>query len=139
MQRCLGRLFVYSLVAVSTLTSAAQAAKESAGSREASVIGHRVHGFILNDSDGKRHALDEYSKYRLVVLTFLGVECPLVKLLRSDWSNFPTNTNRAAYCLSASIRIARTPSQNWPYTRDFTISGSGTQGYGKSTSRPTGC
>lgn len=39
--------------------------------------------FKLKDQDGKPVSLDDFSKYEAVVITFLGTECPLVKLYAS--------------------------------------------------------
>jgi len=45
-----------------------------------SPVGQRVQSFNLDDYRGKSHSLDDFSESRLVVITFLGTECPLVKL-----------------------------------------------------------
>jgi peroxiredoxin len=45
-----------------------------------SVIGQRVDDFALKDFRGREHRLSEYSGSPVVVLAFLGTECPLAKL-----------------------------------------------------------
>jgi peroxiredoxin len=44
------------------------------------VIGRRIENFVLRDAQGVLRSLDEFSQHRLVVVAFLGVECPLAKL-----------------------------------------------------------
>lgn len=43
-------------------------------------IGKRIEGFKLRDFRGAWHALDDFKESRLVVVAFLGTECPLVTL-----------------------------------------------------------
>lgn len=43
-------------------------------------VGLQVDGFSLPDTDGKRLSLAEHGNDRLVVLAFLGTECPLARL-----------------------------------------------------------
>ncbi|HUG89537.1 MAG TPA: redoxin domain-containing protein, partial [Planctomycetaceae bacterium] len=58
--------------------SAATAAKGPP--RAAASIGRAVEEFALRDYRGKEHALSDYGEATVVVLAFLGTECPLVKL-----------------------------------------------------------
>ena len=46
----------------------------------AQVSSNQVIDFALNDSDGRRHQLSDYGDSKLVVVAFVGIECPLVKL-----------------------------------------------------------
>ncbi len=43
-------------------------------------IGQMVEEFRLNDSRGKEHSLAEFESEKIVVIAFLGTECPLAKL-----------------------------------------------------------
>ena len=43
-------------------------------------LGRRIEGFQLQDFRGTEHALSDYHESKLVVLAFLGTECPLAKL-----------------------------------------------------------
>jgi len=45
-----------------------------------SPIGRKVANFVLRDYRGKSHALADYADRKLMVLAFLGTECPLAKL-----------------------------------------------------------
>lgn len=45
-----------------------------------SLIGKKVESFSAKDFRGRTHSLDEYSDSKVVVLAFLGTECPLAKL-----------------------------------------------------------
>ncbi len=47
---------------------------------ETSRVGQKVDDFRLRDFRGKEHTLAELAESRLVVVAFLGVECPLAKL-----------------------------------------------------------
>lgn len=68
----LPRLVILAFFAV--CASLAQAAEE----RALSPIGQKVANFSLPDAHGKRVALDDY-KDKVVVLAFVGTECPLAK------------------------------------------------------------
>ena len=46
----------------------------------ASQIGKRITTFSAKDFRGRTHTLDEYSDSKVIVLAFLGTECPLAKL-----------------------------------------------------------
>ena len=45
-----------------------------------SPLGRKVEGFTLQDFRGKDHALEDFRESKLVVVAFLGTECPLAKL-----------------------------------------------------------
>lgn len=65
------RTFLFSCFILASLVSVEAA--ESA-------IGRRVADFTLADFRGKQHSLADWRESKLVVLAFLGVECPLAKL-----------------------------------------------------------
>src|SRR5262245_48360356 len=46
---------------------------------EALPVGRKVAGFKLQDHRGAWHALDDLKESKLVVLAFLGTECPLAQ------------------------------------------------------------
>ncbi len=43
-------------------------------------LGRKIENFTLNDFRGKSHSLADFKKSKLVVVAFLGTECPLAKL-----------------------------------------------------------
>lgn len=45
-----------------------------------SLVGRKVDDFSVRDYRGKEHSLSDYSSSKVVVLAFLGTECPLAKL-----------------------------------------------------------
>jgi peroxiredoxin/mono/diheme cytochrome c family protein len=51
-----------------------------AASGEPSALGTKVDGFELSDAYGKEHRLADYADRPLVVLAFVGTDCPLAKL-----------------------------------------------------------
>lgn len=53
---------------------------EKASADKSSPLGKKLDGFALQDFRGKSHSLDELKDARLVVVAFLGTECPLSKL-----------------------------------------------------------
>jgi peroxiredoxin len=61
------------VVALGTLGAASAAAGEPR-------VGRIIDEFALRDFRGKQHALSELADSRLVVVAFLGVDCPLAKL-----------------------------------------------------------
>ena len=66
---------VFAMLAGLVPTTADEPRQEAAGS-----IGQAVHAFTLSDYRGREHSLAEYDEAQVVVLAFLGTECPLVKL-----------------------------------------------------------
>jgi peroxiredoxin/mono/diheme cytochrome c family protein len=52
----------------------------AAAAEQDSLIGRRIDGFTLKDFRGQTHALDDFQDKKLVVVAFLGTECPLAKL-----------------------------------------------------------
>lgn len=46
----------------------------------APILGRQIESFTLQDFRGKEHSLSDFSDRRLVVVAFLGTECPLAKL-----------------------------------------------------------
>jgi peroxiredoxin len=55
------------------------------------IIGRQVTDFKLNDFDGKTHSLSEFQDKQLVILAFLGTECPLAKLYAPQLEQLATN------------------------------------------------
>lgn len=55
---------------------------ESAASNvpDKSVIGRKLDSFALDDFRGKQHTLADYADQKLLVIAFLGTECPLARL-----------------------------------------------------------
>jgi peroxiredoxin len=62
----------------STLCSTIRAADDSRPAADS--IGRTVESFTLSDYRGREHSLAEYRDADVVVLAFLGTQCPLVKL-----------------------------------------------------------
>ncbi len=73
MRRCW--IHVLSLSALVCLLASASQAEETR-----SLIGRHIEPFDLHDFRGKVHALDDYADKQLVVVAFVGIECPLAKL-----------------------------------------------------------
>src|SRR5690349_18764578 len=61
------------VAAIAGLAGPVYSAKSSAS------IGRKIEGFSLRDFRGKTHELAELSDKQLVVVAFLGCECPLAK------------------------------------------------------------
>src|SRR3954453_10555339 len=66
---------IFALVVLGVLASAAARAEQPK-----SVIGKRVDNFTLKDFRGQSFSLSQNAKNKVVVLAFLGTECPLAKL-----------------------------------------------------------
>jgi peroxiredoxin/mono/diheme cytochrome c family protein len=76
-------LWVVSLCAAlagSSVSSRAVAADAEGSHELAAKLGHKVAPFSLQDYRGKEVTLDDVKDAKLVVVAFLGVECPLSKL-----------------------------------------------------------
>ena len=68
------------LVAGALASSLAIATRAQAASPPPSALGMKVQGFTLADAYGKKHSLADYANQKLVVLVFLGTECPRARL-----------------------------------------------------------
>jgi len=55
-------------------------ALNSVQAAESAPVGQKVEDFTLKDYRGKTHSLSDFDKSKLVVVAFLGTECPLAKL-----------------------------------------------------------
>jgi len=71
-------LLVLGIVVLSGMVSSVASAAEAVASAES--IGRPVSNFALKDFRGKTHTLSEMDDSKLVVVAFLGTECPLAKL-----------------------------------------------------------
>lgn len=69
-------LHATALVASFVLASGLSASAEETES----LIGRQIDGFELKDFRGETHQLSDYADSKLVVVAFLGTECPLAKL-----------------------------------------------------------
>ncbi len=79
------RVQAIALVALATLCSTPAMAVESkpAVGKSLPAIGKTVANFTLKDFHGQPHALNDVGKDKIVVLAFVGVECPLAKMYSS--------------------------------------------------------
>lgn len=73
------RSVLYATLAIIAFTSGAVQAATSAESKSP-FIGQLVDDFTLSDIHGQSHKLSDFSDKKLVVVAFLGTECPLAKL-----------------------------------------------------------
>jgi peroxiredoxin len=69
------RIRSIALVALATLCSLQATAAETK-----SFLGQKIDNFTLKDYRGQSHSLDTAGQNKIVVLAFLGVECPLARL-----------------------------------------------------------
>ena len=67
-------------------------AKTTLAEPKPSPVGEKVEDFTLSDVYGKTHSLADYADQKLVVLAFLGAECPRADSMPRDWNNCPTST-----------------------------------------------
>ncbi|OYV87744.1 MAG: hypothetical protein B7Z73_09685, partial [Planctomycetia bacterium 21-64-5] len=49
------------------------------GTETAAPVGRKIDEFTLRDFRGKTHALSDFDERQLVVVAFIGCECPLAK------------------------------------------------------------
>ena len=73
--RTFGTLKMLLAVAVIATLSGVASAAERANS-----VGQAIGDFTLEDFRGKSHSLDDYADAKVVVVAFLGTECPLARL-----------------------------------------------------------
>ncbi len=70
------RLFVLALASI----VAAGTCSAALAADEASPIGKKIDGFTAKDVGGKTYSLADFADSKLVVVAFMGTECPLAKL-----------------------------------------------------------
>jgi len=85
MSRFRGICNVLLFVSLMVGTASAQQAKSPIQAKKSlggvlSPIGRQVEDFRLLDFRGKEHSLESFEQYSVLVVAFLGTECPLVKL-----------------------------------------------------------
>lgn len=68
-------LMVGCLIGLPTIAAAAETEQPAD-----SPIGKKIENFRLQDYRGQWHALDDFSDKKVVVVAFLGIECPLVRV-----------------------------------------------------------
>ena len=68
------------LAACAILTASFLAANCASAADAIPLLGRQLDDFSAKDYRGRSHSLSEYSESRVVVLAFLGTECPLAKL-----------------------------------------------------------
>lgn len=68
------------LMLMGLLAAGAATATASDTAHDKDLIGRQAPAFSLRDQYGKPHSLADYADRKLIVLAFLGNECPLVKL-----------------------------------------------------------
>ncbi|MBX3415022.1 MAG: redoxin domain-containing protein [Pirellulales bacterium] len=73
-------LFRWQLIATAIIADLAFSTTQPAPAAEASHIGLQAPAFELRDYRGKVHKLDDYQESDILVLAFLGNDCPLAKL-----------------------------------------------------------
>lgn len=76
--RCMDHYRLLSGFAVIALAAVALSAVATA--EEASRVGRKINNFELRDFYGKVHQLSDYADRKVLVVAFLGTDCPLVKL-----------------------------------------------------------
>jgi peroxiredoxin len=71
---------------VASIAMAFSASPQARGAKSDEIIGRHVNNFTLRDYRGADRSLDEFSEAKLVVVAFLGSECPLANLYGSRLS-----------------------------------------------------
>ena len=79
----------------------------SAPAVAASHIGKKVEDFTLKSHRGREYSLHDFADKKIIVITFLGTECPLVKLYGPRLAEMRDRLQTEALSSSVSIRHAR--------------------------------
>ena len=96
-----------------------------AAAREDGPIGKKIENFSLQDFRGKAHSLDDCSQAKLVVVAFLGTECPLGKLYAPRLAELAERVRPQGRGLPGHRSpTGRTRSPRWPPTPACTTSSS---------------
>lgn len=74
------RIFLLAALAAVVLNAARAEGNTAGKSVSPSVLGRQIKNFRRHDFRGKSHQLADYSQHPILVVAFLGTECPLAKL-----------------------------------------------------------
>jgi len=85
-------------------------------------VGQHVDDFTLRDFHGQSHALADFRDHKIVVLAFLGTECPLVKLYTPRLVELQREfQSRGVQFLGIDANVQDTPTEIGHYVRAFDI------------------
>ena len=73
-------MILKTLLCCALLATAAENVPDNTAAEGGSIVGRTIHNFTLSDYRGKSHSLSDFSDAKIVVIAFLGTECPIVKL-----------------------------------------------------------
>ena len=73
-------MILKTLLCCALLVPAAESIPDNNAAEGESIVGRTVPNFTLSDYRGKSHSLSDFSAAKIVVIAFLGTECPIVKL-----------------------------------------------------------
>ncbi len=83
------------------------------------LLGKRAPDFTLADAEGKQHSLAELSHAKLVVVAFLGTECPLAKLYGPRLEQLAVEyAERGVRVIGIDANVQDTPEEIATYARD---------------------
>jgi peroxiredoxin len=68
------------ILALSVFANSGDVVLAAEKSEADSLVGRKVQNFSVQDYRGKSHSLSDYASSKVIVLAFLGTECPLAKL-----------------------------------------------------------
>lgn len=71
-------------------------------------IGQAVQPFSLQDFRGRQYSLEDFREHPILVVAFLGTECPLAKLYALDWWHSPNSFSHRELASWGSTPIRRT-------------------------------
>ena len=99
-----------------------QSADAARTADDAEHVGRRIDNFMLRDYVGADHSLQEFSDKRLVVVAFLGTECPLSKLYGPRLDKLATEyRDRGVAFVGINSNRQDTPTEIAQYVRSHDI------------------
>jgi peroxiredoxin len=86
------------------------------------LVGRKVEGFSLRDFHGKQYSLADYAQQKLVVLTFLGTECPLARLYAPRLADMARQyAEKGVAFLGVDANVHDTPTKLTAYVNSYRI------------------
>ena len=120
-------MFLLAISSIIVTPFMVQALDQSSGSTESvgtnnARVGRTIDNFTLRDFRGRSHSLEDFADNRIVVVAFLGTECPLAKLYgkRLDELSKQYKTNNVAF-LGINSNQQDTPTELAQYARQHGI------------------
>lgn len=104
------------------IAQAAYAENDAGPGRQESGVGRKIDNFTSRDFLGKEHSLNDYARAELIVVAFLGNDCPLAKLYAPRLRKLAEQyADRGVEFLGVNSNVQDTPTRIAAYVRRYVV------------------